>query len=110
MEEPRESLTSFFARQTELARSAVGRAGAGPADRRLMQAERMAALSYDDMLARKVVFGTAPAVVERLTELREQLQLDGVVAELNPGGRIPQELETRSLQILARDVLPAFKA
>jgi hypothetical protein len=49
-------------------------------------------------------------VVDRLTELREELQLDGVVAELNPGGRIPQELETRSLQILARDVLPALKA
>src|SRR5438034_1262216 len=34
VEEPRESLTAFFARQTELARAAVGRAGAGPADRR----------------------------------------------------------------------------
>jgi alkanesulfonate monooxygenase SsuD/methylene tetrahydromethanopterin reductase-like flavin-dependent oxidoreductase (luciferase family) len=110
MEEPRESLTAFFARQTDLARSAVGRAGAGPADRRQMQAERMAALSYDDMLARKVAFGTAAAVVDRLTELREQLQLDGIVAELNPGGRIPQELETRSLEILARDVLPALKS
>jgi alkanesulfonate monooxygenase SsuD/methylene tetrahydromethanopterin reductase-like flavin-dependent oxidoreductase (luciferase family) len=108
-EEPRESLTSFFARQTELARSAVGRAGAGPPDRRRMQAERMAALSYEDMLDRKVAFGTAAAIVDRLTELREQLQLDGVVAELNPGGRIPPELETRSLQILARDVLPALK-
>jgi alkanesulfonate monooxygenase SsuD/methylene tetrahydromethanopterin reductase-like flavin-dependent oxidoreductase (luciferase family) len=75
-----------------------------------MQAERMAALSYDDMLARKVVFGTAPAIVDRLAALREELQLDGIVAELNPGGRIPQALETRSLQILARDVLPALKA
>jgi len=102
--------TAFFARQTDLARSAVGRAGAGPADRRQMQAERMAALSYDDMLARKVAFGTAAAIVDRLSELREQLQLDGVVAELNPGGRIPQELETRSLEILARDVLPALKS
>src|SRR6266545_8332172 len=91
--EPRESLTSFFARQSELARAAVGRAGAGPADRRRMQAERMAALSYDDMLARKVAFGTAAAVVDRLAELRDQLQLDGIVAELNPGGRIPRELE-----------------
>src|SRR5437763_5964119 len=39
VEEPRESLTSFFARQTELARAAVGRAGAGPADRRRFQAD-----------------------------------------------------------------------
>lgn len=109
-EEPRESLTSFFARQTELARAAVGRAGAGPADRRRFQAERMASLSYEDILAKKVVFGTAASVIDRLTELREQLQLDGIVAELNPGGRIPPELETRSLQILTHEVMPAFKS
>lgn len=109
-EEPRESLTSFFARQTELARLAVGRAGAGPAERRQRQADRMAALSYEDILAKKVVFGTAAAIIDRLTELREQLQLDGIVAELNPGGRIPPELETRSLRILTHEVLSAFKA
>jgi hypothetical protein len=33
-----------------------------------------------------------------------------VVAELNPGGRIPPDLEARSLQILTRDVIPALKA
>jgi alkanesulfonate monooxygenase SsuD/methylene tetrahydromethanopterin reductase-like flavin-dependent oxidoreductase (luciferase family) len=109
-EEPRESLTSFFARQTELARLAVGRAGAGPADRRRFQAERMASLSYEDILAKKVAFGTARGVIDRLTDLREQLQLDGIVAELNPGGRIPPELEMRSLQILTHEVMPAFKS
>jgi hypothetical protein len=31
------------------------------------------------------------------------------VAELNPGGRIPPELETRSLQILTHEVMPAFR-
>ena len=109
VEEPRESLTAFFARQTELARLAVGRAGAGPADRRRFQAERMASLSYEDILARKVVFGTAPAIVDRLRELRELLRLDGIVAELNPGGRIPPRLEARSFEILAREVVPALK-
>ena len=108
-EEPRESLMSFFARQSELARSAVGRAGAGPADRRRFQAERMASLSYDDVLARKVAFGTPEGVIERLTHLRDELGLDGVVAELNPGGRIPQALETRSLQLLTHEVMPAFR-
>ncbi|HEX9819650.1 MAG TPA: LLM class flavin-dependent oxidoreductase [Methylomirabilota bacterium] len=107
-EEPRESLTAFFARQSELARSSVGRAGAGPADRRRAQVERMASLSYEDILARKVAFGTAAQVIDRLTELRERLGLDGVVAELNPGGRISPELETRSLQLLAHEVMPAL--
>jgi alkanesulfonate monooxygenase SsuD/methylene tetrahydromethanopterin reductase-like flavin-dependent oxidoreductase (luciferase family) len=109
VEEPRESLTSFFQRQTELARAAVGRAGAGPADRRRFQAERMASLSYADILEKKVAFGTAAGVIERLSQLREELGVDGIVAELNPGGRIPPELEARSLELLARDVVPAFR-
>ena len=108
-EEPRASMSAFFARQTDLARAAVGRAGAGPADRRRMQAERMAGLTYEDVLARKVVFGTAEGVIDRLKQLRGELGLDGIVAELNPGGLIPPELETRSLQILAREVVPALR-
>ena len=109
VEEPRASLTAFFARQSELARAAVGRAGAGPADRRRLQAERMASLSYEDILARKVAFGTPAGVIDRLAQLREELGLDGIVAELNPGGFIPPELETRSLQLLTGEVMPAFK-
>jgi alkanesulfonate monooxygenase SsuD/methylene tetrahydromethanopterin reductase-like flavin-dependent oxidoreductase (luciferase family) len=108
-EEPRESVTAFFVRQTELARAAVGRAGAGPADRRRLQAERMASLTYDDILEKKVAFGTATGVIKRLQQLRDELGLDGIIAELNPGGRIPAELETRSLELLARDVVPALK-
>jgi alkanesulfonate monooxygenase SsuD/methylene tetrahydromethanopterin reductase-like flavin-dependent oxidoreductase (luciferase family) len=108
-EEPRESLLSFFKRQTELARAAVGRAGAGPVDRRRALAERMANLSYEDILARKVIFGTAARVIDRLTELRDELGLDGIVAELNPGGLIPKALETRSLQLLTHEVMPAFR-
>ena len=108
-EEPRESLHAFFGRQTNLARSAVGRAGAGPADRRSAQAERMAGLSYDDMLARKVAFGTPAQVIERLGQIRDELGLDGFVVEVNPGGLIPQELETRSLHLLTHEVIPAFR-
>ncbi len=108
-EEPRESLHAFFGRQTNLARSAVGRAGAGPADRRSAQAERMAGLTYDDMLARKVAFGTPAQVIERLGQVRDELGLDGFVVEVNPGGLIPQELETRSLHLLTHEVIPRMK-
>ena len=109
VEEPRESLMHFFGRQAELARAVIGRAGAGPADRRQALAERMANLSYDDVLEKKVAFGTAARVIDRLTQLREELGLDGIVAELNPGGRIPKELETRSLKLLTHEVMPAFR-
>jgi alkanesulfonate monooxygenase SsuD/methylene tetrahydromethanopterin reductase-like flavin-dependent oxidoreductase (luciferase family) len=74
-----------------------------------MQAERMARLTYDDVLAKKVVFGTPARVIDRLTQLREELGLDGIVAELNPGGRIPAALETQSLRLLTHEVLPCFR-
>src|SRR5262249_50599350 len=109
VEEPRKILPAFFERRTELSRAAGGRGGAGPADRRRFQAERMASLSYDDILERKVAFGTPTRVIERLRQLRDELGLDGIVAELNPGGRIPPELETRSLELLAREVAPACR-
>jgi hypothetical protein len=48
-------------------------------------------------------------VIDRLTQLREELGIDGIIAELNPGGRIPLELETRSLGLLTHELMPAFR-
>ena len=108
-EEPRESITYYFARQAELARSGVGSAGSGPVERRRAQADRMARLSYDEILRTRVAFGSAAGLIDRLTRLRDELGVGGIVAELNPGGLIPAELERRSLHILTRQVMPALR-
>ena len=109
MTEPRESIAYYFRRQAEMTRASAGRAGTGPSDRRLAQAERLFNLSYDQMLATKVAFGEPNALIERLQQLQEELSLDGIVAELNPGGLIPLELERQSLRTLTHQVMPAFK-
>lgn len=109
VEEPHESITYYFQRQAELARSAVGRAGAGPAERRQAQADRLAKLSYEQILQSRVAFGTAAGLIDRLTQLREELGLNGIVAELNAGGLIPMEQVMRSLHLFAHEVMPAFK-
>lgn len=109
LEEPRESITAFFRRQAELMKTSVGRAGAGPADRRAAKAERLGQLPYEEVLRTRVAFGTAAQLVERLAELRAELGLDGIVVEPNPAGLIPTEYAARSLRIVARDVMPAFK-
>jgi len=109
IEEPRESITRFFQRHVELMRSTVGRAGAGPADRRAAKADALERLPYQDLLRTRVAFGTAPQLVDRLTELREQLGLDGIVIEPNPAGLIPPERANRTLRILSDEVIPAFK-
>ncbi len=108
-EEPRESLTYFMERQSSLALAGAGRAGTNEPELRRTQAERMANLSYDEILAKKIVAGTPDRVVARLKEIREAIGLDGVIVELNPGGRIPAALELRSFELLAREVMPALK-
>jgi alkanesulfonate monooxygenase SsuD/methylene tetrahydromethanopterin reductase-like flavin-dependent oxidoreductase (luciferase family) len=108
-QEPYDSIMYFYARQAELGRSAIGRAGTGPAERRQARVERLSTLTYEEILHTKVAFGSAAGLIDRLTQLREELGLDGVVAEMNPGSRIPVEQVQRSLHILTHEVMPAFK-
>ena len=108
VEEPRESITYYFQRHAELTLAGMGRAGTGPAERRQAQADRLAKLSYEQILRTKVAFGSAAGLIDRLTELREELGLNGIVAEPNPGGLIPMDQAMRSLHILANEVMPAF--
>jgi len=108
-EEPHENITYFFRRHAELLRSGMGRGDTGPADRRRSKFEQVAGLTYDEILADRVAFGTAPALVDRFRALREDLGLTGLVAELNPGGLLPVEPMHRTLRILTHEVMPAFR-
>jgi alkanesulfonate monooxygenase SsuD/methylene tetrahydromethanopterin reductase-like flavin-dependent oxidoreductase (luciferase family) len=109
LEEPFESATFYFSRQADLQQAAVGRTGAGPAERLQARVERLAALSYEQILAERVAFGSAAGLIDRLTKIREELSLDGIVAELDAGGLIPADRVKRSLAILTKEVMPAFK-
>ena len=109
LEEPKENMTWFFERHLELVRSGIGRGDTGPQDRRHRLAEQIAKLTYDEILETRVAFGTAPQLVKRLGALRDDLGLDGVVGELNPGGLLSVEQMRRTLSILTHEVMPAFR-
>ena len=50
-----------------------------------------------------------PALLaEQLHGLQETLGLDGILAELNTGGRIPHDCVVRALQLLCQEVMPRF--
>jgi alkanesulfonate monooxygenase SsuD/methylene tetrahydromethanopterin reductase-like flavin-dependent oxidoreductase (luciferase family) len=109
IDEPYDSATFYFSRQADITRSALGRPGMSTTEHRLEQAERLSSLSYQQILSTKVAFGTAPALIDRFKELKEELGINGVVAELNAGGLIPLERAQRTLQIMTHEVMPAFK-
>jgi alkanesulfonate monooxygenase SsuD/methylene tetrahydromethanopterin reductase-like flavin-dependent oxidoreductase (luciferase family) len=109
LEEPQDSINAYFNRMGSLLRdSATGRAG-GDSDLRQGRADRLATMSYEEMLQTKVAFGTGEGLIDRFFRLKEELGLDGVVSELNAGGLIPEEAVTRSLKIMTQQVMPAFK-
>ena len=109
MDEPFESIRGYFGSMGNLYRESAGKAGIDATELRQGRAERLAALSYDEMLDTKIAFGTAEGLVDRFAQLKEELGLDGLVAELNAGGLIPEERVLRSLRIMTEKVMPAFK-
>ncbi len=111
-EEPYESITYYFNRQSKMvSQNAASRAGSEKhAGEDLQgQADRLAGLDYQEILDKKVIFGSAEGLIDRMTFLQEELGLDGIVAEMNAGNLIPEDKITQSLKILTHKVMPAFK-
>ncbi len=108
VEESRDSVVYYFRRQSQMAREGTG-SGTTTTGQRLAQADELAVLSHEHILRERVVIGSARTLVARLAELREQLHLDGIIVEPNPGGRIAEPLMMRSLQILAKEVAPKLR-
>jgi len=106
--EAQESLMSFFAYQAELGRDSARRAGGEVALQRLRRVERLEALTYDEALATQVIIDEPHGFAARLREVNEEIGLDGILAELNCGGKIPQPRVLNALKLLCQEVKPQF--
>jgi alkanesulfonate monooxygenase SsuD/methylene tetrahydromethanopterin reductase-like flavin-dependent oxidoreductase (luciferase family) len=109
-EEPEQSIMYFYRMLgAQLADSAT-RVGARAVEQRAERGQRLQIIDYKEVLREKIVVGTPDAVVMRLREIREELGLDGILAELNCGSRIALPKVLRSLELLCREVMGAFRA
>jgi len=66
-------------------------------------------MSYDDWLRDKVVYGTPEKVVDRLQQLRDQLDLTQILYEVNHGRQIPYALQLENLKLINERVIPQLK-
>ena len=107
-EEARATLVHYFKRQSELVANDAARRGDPPASPRYATAARLASLDYRDILENRAIVGSAAEIGARVEELRGILGIDGIVAELNPGGLLDEATTRESLRILAREVKPLF--
>src|SRR5262245_65797945 len=73
------------------------------------RAAQLAALTYEELLQERVVFGTPKDVVERLRTVQQALGLSGFIIEPNVGGGISPEHVARSLDLFAHAVAPQLR-
>src|SRR6185312_8921312 len=108
-DEPEESIMNFFRYIGERVTQSASLAGARAIEERAERGQRLQSVSYEEALRDKMIVGTPASVVDRLKELREILGLNGILAELNPGGLIPQARVMTALRLLCQEVMPRFK-
>lgn len=108
IEEPRQSIMTFYQSLGAQLHDSAGVAGARAIEQRAERGARLQSVSYEEALREKVVVGTPDMVIERLQEIRNELGIAGILAELNCGGLIPHDRVLRSLRLLCQEVMPAF--
>jgi len=108
-EEPRESIMNFFRYLGGRIAESANLAGTRAEENRAQRAQQLQTANYEEALAEKMIVGTPGRVTDRLMQLREELCLNGILAELNPGGLVPPALTTNALRLLCQEVMPRFK-
>jgi alkanesulfonate monooxygenase SsuD/methylene tetrahydromethanopterin reductase-like flavin-dependent oxidoreductase (luciferase family) len=106
--EPEESIMYFYRFLGERLEESATQAGVRAIEDRAERGRRLQTITYDDALRDKIIVGTPAAVADRLQQLREELGLDGILAELNCGTRIPNPRIMTSLRLLCEQVMPRF--
>jgi alkanesulfonate monooxygenase SsuD/methylene tetrahydromethanopterin reductase-like flavin-dependent oxidoreductase (luciferase family) len=106
--EPEESIMYFYRYLGERLEDSATRAGVRAIEDRAARGRRLQTITYDEALRDKIIVGTPEAVTDRLMGLKEEIGLDGILAEMNCGTKIPNRRVMKSLQLLCEEVKPRF--
>jgi alkanesulfonate monooxygenase SsuD/methylene tetrahydromethanopterin reductase-like flavin-dependent oxidoreductase (luciferase family) len=109
VEDCRDSIMAFYRQLGEQLERSAGEAGARAIEQRDVRGRRLQETTFDEVLREKVIVGTPPMVIERLGKISKELELDGILAELNCGGQVRREGVINSLRLLCDEVMPAFR-
>ena len=102
------SLMHYYHAQAALLGDSATRAGVDAADRRAQTAAKLAAMTFEEAIQGSLFIGSPATVNARLGALRDDLGLDGVLIELNCGGKIPHAQVKEAVRLLCQEVQPRF--
>jgi alkanesulfonate monooxygenase SsuD/methylene tetrahydromethanopterin reductase-like flavin-dependent oxidoreductase (luciferase family) len=77
-----------------------------PNARRRAELDDVLSLTFAAAKRDKVIVGSPDTVTARLLQLKEELGIDGILAELNFGAKIPPDAMMRSCKLLCEEVRP----
>ena len=105
------SLIHYYRAQGALLADSARRAGVAPAAaaERARQARVLNDMTFEEASRGIVLIGTPDSFAARLAEVRDALGLDGILAELDTGGRIPHAQVRTALRLLCQEVRPRFR-
>ncbi len=106
--EPEESVMHLFRSIGGQLEASASLSGAHAIEQRAERGQRLQTVSYEEALRDKMIVGTPDQVVEKLQRLRNEIGLDGILAELNPGSLIPHALVMNALRLLCQEGMPRF--
>jgi len=104
-----QSTVQYYRRLGENLRRSVGRAGTVASEDRARMAEELANISYETLLRDWVAYGTPAEVTERLQQLRDELDLSGIILEMNAGGLMAPEHVLNSIRLFGEHVAPQLR-
>ena len=103
------SLLHYFRAQGALLADSAGRIGGDTGVSRMKTADRLMTMTYDEAIAGSVLIGSADEVARRIGSLRDDMGLDGVLLELNCGGKVAHGHEMEAMRLLCEAVQPRFR-
>lgn len=107
--EAEESTMRAYRRLAQNFLSSAGMSGATTDEEREQRGARLSAINYADLLQDRLAYGDPSGVGELLQEICQELQLSGLVAEVNVGGLIPEEKVLHSVALFANQVAPTLR-
>lgn len=110
LSEPMDSTMRSYRRMSGTFGRSVGIAGATASEERQERSERLSSISYEELLAGRLAYGTPAMVIDKLKRLRDLLGLSGIIMEPNVGGYNPPQRVLNSIRLFAQEVVPALQA
>ena len=103
------SMLHYFQAQGNLLADSARRLGLEPGNPRFRTSDTLMTMTYDKSLEGSVLIGTPDEVTRKIEDLRYDMGLNGVLLELNCGGKVAHAHEMEALRLLCQEVQPRFR-